>query len=149
MTMTLYGIRNCDTVRKARALADADKADLDESKAIALMIANPSLIKRPVLTGAMEAPLVGFRAAAYEAALPLKGVLRGVPRNTTRDLKALSAATQGRFRPPRVQNNARSTVQADRASSLPSARIPTDQTPRPARTPTVPHQARPSPPCSA
>jgi arsenate reductase len=116
MTITLYGIRNCDTMKKARAwldargvayafydykvagidaatlgawatsvgwekllnragttfraLADADKADLDEAKAIALMVANPSLIKRPVLTGAVGLPLVGFSVAAYEAALP-------------------------------------------------------------------------------
>ena len=113
--MTLYGIRNCDTMKKARAwldargvayvfhdykvagieaatlsawasavgwetllnragttfraLADAEKANLDAAKAIALMVANPSLIKRPVLTGAAEGPLVGFSAAAYEAAL--------------------------------------------------------------------------------
>jgi arsenate reductase len=116
MTITLYGIRNCDTMKKARAwldargvayafhdykvagidaatlrawaasvgwekllnragttfraLADADKADLDEAKAIALMVASPSLIKRPVLTGAGGVPLVGFSVAAYEAALP-------------------------------------------------------------------------------
>jgi arsenate reductase (glutaredoxin) len=44
-----------------RKLSDADKADLDEGKAIALMVAHPSLIKRPVVTGA--APLlVGFKA---------------------------------------------------------------------------------------
>lgn len=116
MTMTLYGIRNCDTMKKARAwleargvaytfhdykvagidaatlrtwatsvgwekllnragttfrgLAEADKANLDETKAIALMVANPSLIKRPVLTGVSGAPLVGFSEAAYGAALP-------------------------------------------------------------------------------
>ncbi|MCO4098659.1 MAG: ArsC family reductase [Gemmatimonas sp.] len=115
MTMTLYGIRNCDTMKKAsawldargvaytfhdykiagidaatlrawatsvgwekllnragttfRGLADADKANLHETKAIALMVANPSLIKRPVLTGVVEGPLVGFSVAAYEAAL--------------------------------------------------------------------------------
>ncbi|MEI6741256.1 MAG: ArsC family reductase [Gemmatimonadaceae bacterium] len=113
--MTLYGIRNCDTMKKARAwldargvayvfhdykvagidaatlsawasavgweillnragttfraLADAEKANLDAAKAIALMVANPSLIKRPVLTGAAAVPLVGFNVAAYEAAL--------------------------------------------------------------------------------
>ena len=116
MTITLYGIRNCDTMKKARAwldargvayvfhdykvagidaatlrawassvgwekllnragttfraLADADKVDLNEARAIALMVANPSLIKRPVLAGAVGVPLVGFSAAAYEAALP-------------------------------------------------------------------------------
>ena len=53
-----------------RGLSDADKANLNEAKAIVLMVANPSLIKRPVLTGAAEVPLVGFSVAAYEAALP-------------------------------------------------------------------------------
>jgi arsenate reductase len=116
MTIILYGIRNCDTVKKARAwldargvayvfhdykvagidaatlrawatsigwekllnragttfrgLSDADKTDLNEAKAIALMVANPSLIKRPVMTGVIGGPLVGFSVAAYEAALP-------------------------------------------------------------------------------
>lgn len=32
-----------------RALPDAAKADLDQAKAIALMLAQPALIKRPVL----------------------------------------------------------------------------------------------------
>ncbi|MCB2113614.1 MAG: Spx/MgsR family RNA polymerase-binding regulatory protein [Parvularculaceae bacterium] len=32
-----------------RALADADKAELTEAKALALMAANPALIKRPVI----------------------------------------------------------------------------------------------------
>ena len=116
MTITLYGIRNCDTMKKARAwldargvayvfhdykvagieaatlsawvsavgweillnragttfraLADAEKANLDAAKAIALMVANPSLIKRPVLTGVVGGPLVGFSVAIYEAAVP-------------------------------------------------------------------------------
>lgn len=114
MTITLYGIPNCDTVKKARnwleaqglayafhdykkAGADAgklaewcaaagwdkvlnragttfrklpvaDKADLDQTKAIAVMLANPSCIKRPVL----EHPgglLVGFKEADWAAAL--------------------------------------------------------------------------------
>jgi Spx/MgsR family transcriptional regulator len=103
MTVTLYGIRNCDTMRKARAwldaqgipyafhdyktagappalvarfaaalgwerllnrggttyrgLPDADKAGLDAAKALALMSAHPSLIRRPVLDrdGALSA----------------------------------------------------------------------------------------------
>jgi arsenate reductase len=110
----LYGIRNCDTVKKARVwldargvgyefhdyklagidearlrgwagelgwdrllnragttfrkLPDADKAGLDEDKAIALMLAQPSMIKRPVLDlGARR--LVGFDAPAWAAAL--------------------------------------------------------------------------------
>lgn len=114
MTLTLYGIPNCDTMKKARVwlegqgiayhfhdykkagidaatlrdwasqvgwekllnragttfkkLPDADKAEIDEGKAIALMLAQPSMIKRPVLTGA-GAPLVGFKPELYEAAL--------------------------------------------------------------------------------
>ena len=110
MTITLYGIPNCDTVKKARAwldaagvayafhdykkagvdaatlrgwagevgwevllnragttfrkLPDADKAELDEAKAIALMAAQPSMVKRPVVTGA-GALLVGFKPEAW------------------------------------------------------------------------------------
>jgi arsenate reductase len=112
--ITLYGIRNCDTVKKARAwleargtayefhdykiagidearlrvwaaelgwekllnragttfrnLPEADKADIDEDKAIALMLAQPSMIRRPVLDlGGSR--LVGFDAAAWADAL--------------------------------------------------------------------------------
>lgn len=114
MSLTLYGIPNCDTVKKARTwldsrgigyafhdykkaganadqlaqwcriagwekvlnragttfkkLPDSDKADLDETKAIGLMAANPSCIKRPVV----EHPgglLVGFKPDEWEAAL--------------------------------------------------------------------------------
>ncbi len=113
-TVVIYGIRNCDTVKKARAwldthgveyrfhdyktagiererlqrwsrelgweailnragttfrkLADADKQSLDAPKAIALMLAHPSLIRRPVLDhgGAL---LLGFDPDAYESAL--------------------------------------------------------------------------------
>ena len=95
MAITLYGIPNCDTVKKARAaladkghevafhdfrkdglsgeqvkgwlaqvpmdlllnkrgtswrkLSDADKANEDEAHLIALMVENPTLIKRPVI----------------------------------------------------------------------------------------------------
>lgn len=112
MTTTLYGIPNCDTVKKARVyldgrgvayrfhdykkagvekadlerwskqvgwekllnkagttfkkLPDADKADIDEAKAIALMLANPSIIKRPVVEGG-ENLLVGFNPQVYDA----------------------------------------------------------------------------------
>lgn len=113
MTATLYGIRNCDTMKKAwtwldehgvaydfhdykkagvdrarlegwakvagwerllnragttfRKLPQADRQDVDEAKAIALMLAQPSMIKRPVLeTGGRL--LVGFKPADYEAA---------------------------------------------------------------------------------
>ena len=50
-----------------RGLPESDKADLDEDKAIALMTAQPSMIKRPVLEvdGRL---IVGFRPEAYEAA---------------------------------------------------------------------------------
>jgi arsenate reductase len=110
MTITLYGIRNCDTMKKARAwldshhvgyafhdyktagidhdrlrrwcdllgwesllnrsgttfrkLAEADRADLDAGKAIGLMLAQPSLIRRPVLESG-KGLLVGFRPERY------------------------------------------------------------------------------------
>lgn len=113
MALIVYGIPNCDTVKKARTwlsthghdhefhdykkagvpedrlrgwvaalgwealvnragttfrnLADAAKADLDSEKAIALMIANPSVIRRPVIEGATSL-LVGFNPESYEAA---------------------------------------------------------------------------------
>ena len=114
MTITLHGIPNCDTVKKARGwldaagvtyafhdykkagidaaalrgwaeevgwdvllnragttfkkLPDADKVDLDEAKAIALMVAQPSMIKRPVVTGA-GALLVGFKPDVWAGVL--------------------------------------------------------------------------------
>ena len=114
MPVTIYGIKNCDTMKKARRwlddhgvvhtfhdyktvgidrerlarwssalgwevlvnragttfrkLPDADKIGIDERKAIALMLAQPSLIKRPVLDIDGEL-LVGFRPEAYAAAL--------------------------------------------------------------------------------
>lgn len=50
-----------------RGLPDADKQDLDRDKAIALMAAQPSMIKRPVLeTGG--ALIVGFKPETYAAA---------------------------------------------------------------------------------
>lgn len=109
---TLYGIKNCDTMKKAmqwldghgidyqfhdykkaglaeqqlqswvkqigweilvntrgttwRKLPESDRVGLDEPKAIALMLANLSLIKRPVLehNGTLR---VGFGAAEYES----------------------------------------------------------------------------------
>ena len=113
MTITMFGIKNCDTIKKARAwldergvtysfhdyktagidtahlndwidrvgwevllnragttfrkLPEEDRADLDAEKATALMLAQPSMIKRPVLdTG--ETLLVGFTPERYEAA---------------------------------------------------------------------------------
>lgn len=112
--ITLYGIPNCDTVKKARAwldqqgipyafhdykkqgadpakladwvvaagwetvlnragttfrkLPEADKAELDAAKAVAVMAAHPSCIKRPVV----EHPgglLVGFKPEEWAAVL--------------------------------------------------------------------------------
>ena len=114
MTVTLYGIKNCDTIKKARAwleaqgiaydfhdykvagidearlrgwakelgwerllnrvgttfrkLPDADKEGLDEDKAIALMLAQPSMIKRPVLDVSGNL-LVGFKPDSYKGAV--------------------------------------------------------------------------------
>lgn len=114
MNLTLYGIPNCDTVKKARAwldgrgiayrfhdykksgvpaegledwvaqqgweallnrrgttfraLADEDKQDLDAGRALALMVAHPSAIKRPVLEW-QEGLLVGFDEKIWAAAL--------------------------------------------------------------------------------
>src|SRR5512134_1496356 len=51
-----------------RALPDADKANLTEKKAIALMLAQPSMIKRPVLDHGGKL-LVGFKPEEYQAAL--------------------------------------------------------------------------------
>ncbi len=50
-----------------RKLPDADKADLDQAKAVGLMLAQPSMIKRPVLDlgGAL---LVGFKPDQYAEA---------------------------------------------------------------------------------
>ena len=110
MAVTMYGIKNCDTVKKARAwldgrgveyefhdykiagidrarlerwcgqlgwetllnragttfrkLPDAERADLDSEKAIGLMLAQPSMIKRPVLetNGRLY---VGFKPENY------------------------------------------------------------------------------------
>lgn len=117
MSVQLYGIRNCDTMKKAwtwlddhgvaydfhdykkegvarekleawiaavgwetvlnragttfRKLPEADRTDLDAEKAIALMLAQPSMIKRPVLEAGGQVQ-VGFKPDAY-AALFAKG----------------------------------------------------------------------------
>jgi len=111
MAATLYGIRNCDTMKKAwtwldshgvaydfhdykkagidratlhgwakqvgwevllnragttfKKLPDADKQGLDEAKAIDLMLAQPSMIKRPVLDAGGKLT-VGFKPDVYE-----------------------------------------------------------------------------------
>ena len=109
---TIYGIRNCDTMKKARTwldahgvahafhdykaegidrarldgwidrlgweallnrsgttfrkLPEADRADLDRAKAAALMLAQPAMIRRPVLEADGEI-LVAFKPEVYAA----------------------------------------------------------------------------------
>ncbi len=113
MAVTIHGIKNCDTMKKARAwldaagvayafhdykaagiaepvlrgwarqvgwevllnragttfraLPEAERDGLDEDKAIRLMLAQPSMIKRPVLDIAGTL-LVSFKPALYAAA---------------------------------------------------------------------------------
>ena len=50
-----------------RKLPDTDKAGITEAKAIDLMLAQPSLIKRPVLDNAGQLT-VGFKPEMYERA---------------------------------------------------------------------------------
>ena len=115
MTITIYGIKNCDTMKKARAwldshgvdyafhdyktagidrkrleawskqvgwetllnragttfrkLPDANKEAIDAAKAMTLMLAEPSMIKRPVLDLGDGKLLVGFKPDAYAAAM--------------------------------------------------------------------------------
>jgi Spx/MgsR family transcriptional regulator len=112
--VTVYGIKNCDTMKKARAWLDAhrvayafhdykkegvsgaklqtwvkavgweallnragttfralpetDKTALTEKKAVALMAAQPSMIKRPVIEAGSRV-LVGFKPEIYQEAL--------------------------------------------------------------------------------
>jgi arsenate reductase len=113
VTVTIHGIKNCDTMKKARtwldghgiayrfhdykaegidaaslgrwcdalgwetvlnragttfrALTDAEKQDIDQTKAIALMLAQPSMIKRPVLD--LDGRFIaGFKPDIYAAA---------------------------------------------------------------------------------
>jgi arsenate reductase len=112
-TITIYGIKTCDTMKKARGwldahgvayvfhdyktqgidadvlkgwaktagwetllnragttfrkLPDAQKAGVDETTALALMQAHPSMIKRPVLVVGTRL-LVGFKPDSYAAA---------------------------------------------------------------------------------
>ena len=114
--VTIFGIPNCDTMKKARAwleghgidyefhdykkagidrehlaawskkvgwetllnrsgmtfrkLPDKDKQALDARKAIALMLAQPSIIKRPVLDLGGGKLLVGFKPETYDQAVP-------------------------------------------------------------------------------
>jgi Spx/MgsR family transcriptional regulator len=114
MSITIYGIKNCDTMKKARNWLDAkgvvhvfhdykasgidrahlerwvetsgwetvlnragttfrkvdeaERTDLNAEKAIALMLDQPSMIKRPVLEADGKL-LIGFRPETYEATL--------------------------------------------------------------------------------
>ena len=113
MAITIYGIKNCDTMKKARAFLDKkalaydfhdyktqgierarlegwakkagwetllnkagttfrklpekEKEDLTQKKAIALMLTQPSMIKRPVLETGGGKILVGFKPGDYAA----------------------------------------------------------------------------------
>ena len=49
-----------------RKLPEADRTDLDAAKAIALMFAQPSMIKRPLLELG-DRRVLGFKPALYEA----------------------------------------------------------------------------------
>jgi arsenate reductase len=51
-----------------RKLPDADKANIDAKKAIALMLAQPSMIKRPVLEHGGKL-IVGFKPEVYASAV--------------------------------------------------------------------------------
>ena len=54
-----------------RKLPEVDRTDIDAAKAVSLMLAHPSMIKRPVLDlggGTGETLLVGFKPERYEAA---------------------------------------------------------------------------------
>jgi arsenate reductase (glutaredoxin) len=115
MSITIYGIKNCDTMKKARAwldkkgvdyafhdyktagiererlekwekkvgwekllnragttfrkLPDKDKAGIDARKALALMLKQPSMIKRPVLDLGGGKLVVGFSPELYGEAV--------------------------------------------------------------------------------
>jgi arsenate reductase len=115
MSVTIYGIKNCDTMKKARAwldkhgvdyafhdykiagigraqleqwskkvgwetllnragttfrkLPDKEKDGITQAKAIALMLKQPSMIKRPVLEASGKKLLVGFKPEQYAATL--------------------------------------------------------------------------------
>lgn len=51
-----------------RKLDEAQKADLDQARAVELMLAQPSMIKRPVLDLGNRT-LIGFKPELYAAAL--------------------------------------------------------------------------------
>ena len=51
-----------------RKLPEADRNDLDADKAVAIMLANPSAIKRPVVTGAGPV-MIGFKPEIWAGRL--------------------------------------------------------------------------------
>lgn len=51
-----------------KKLPEANKQNIDDNKAIMLMMENPSMIKRPILEHGDEI-LVGFKSGEYEALL--------------------------------------------------------------------------------
>ena len=85
MPITIYGIKKEKLEKWAKKagwetiinragltfkkLPDKDKEGLTEAKAIKLMLAQPSMIKRPVLEVGGGKILVGFRPEAYEDVL--------------------------------------------------------------------------------
>ena len=52
-----------------RKLPDVDKAGIDAAKAVALMVVQPSMIRRPVVERG-DTLLVGFKPAEWETAMP-------------------------------------------------------------------------------
>jgi arsenate reductase (glutaredoxin) len=55
-----------------RKLPDKDKSVIDAKKALALMLAQPSMIKRPVLEVGGGKLLVGFSPEQYAASVAVK-----------------------------------------------------------------------------
>jgi len=70
-TLHLFGIKACDTMKKARTWLDEHGVSYefhDYKTAIDLMLAQPSMIKRPVLDLG-DRTLIGFKPDSYSAAL--------------------------------------------------------------------------------
>jgi len=74
MAITMYGIKNCDTIKKARKyldqLDDKTKTSVTDKTAVALLCEHPAMIKRPVLKNGANT-LVGFSADSYADFLKL------------------------------------------------------------------------------
>lgn len=52
-----------------KKLAPSDKANIDDEKAIAIMMANPSCIKRPILEKDGKLLALGFKPAEWDSAV--------------------------------------------------------------------------------